>query len=279
VNGEPKGSHLSLDRHKSLAAMLNVHRGVMTVPVTVNREMGSPPFDLWPLKLKAILEKQAGKCIQESMQRHVETLAKQCGNLRAVQIARLFVYKIAVERALHGICLFYHCGKYHSAYAPIKIIFDRTGTANNREELVFKEMIFFWVSDQVFNTITQIHTDDHPFVRLYGAEVGGRRAFDVAKMVGGKFEFLDSKRTWQLQLTDMLASAWINALRDHRNDRGYLSIFRILQKNTTLHVDQPVGMISLAEYREETHAPAIYNVYRRLVAKEGKVLPCGWDEE
>lgn len=251
----------------------------MTVPVTVNREMDSPSFDLWPQKLKAILEKQAGKCIHESMQLHVATLAKRCGNLSAEQVARLFVYKITVERALSGICFFYHCPKYHSAYAPIKIIFDRTGNAGNREELVFKEMIFLWVSDQVFNTITQIHTDDHPFFRLYGANVGGRRAFDLAKMVRGNFEFLDSKATWQLQLTDMLASAWVSALRDPRNDRGYLSMFRILQRNTTLPKDQPVGMISLAEHRKETYAPARYNVYRQLVAKEGKALPCDWDDK
>jgi hypothetical protein len=277
VNGEPKGNRLPLDRHKFLAEMLNAHRGIMTVPVTFNRQIESATFDAWPKALKQILEKQAQGCIHESMRRSVETLAKRCGNLSSEQLSRLLTYKIAMERALDGICLFYHCAKYHSSYDPIRIIFDRTGPANNREELVFKEMIYVWVTNNVFTSIKQVHTDDHPFVKLYGARVGEKRAYDVGKMVRGNFEFLDSKATWQLQLTDMLTSAWINSVRDQRNDRGYLPVFRLLQKNTTLPRDQPVGLIGLADYREERYAPLSFNVYRRLVAKEGKCLPCAWD--
>ena len=56
VNGEPKGSRLPFDRQKSLALMLNAHPGVMTVPVTFNREMDTQTFSTWPEALRAILE-------------------------------------------------------------------------------------------------------------------------------------------------------------------------------------------------------------------------------
>jgi hypothetical protein len=64
-----------------------------------------------------------------------------------------------------------------------------SGRANNREELVFKDIILIWVTKNIFTSITQIHTSDHPFVRLYGTRVNGQRAFDVAKMVRGNFHF------------------------------------------------------------------------------------------
>jgi hypothetical protein len=277
VGGEPKGRRLSLHQHGTLAKILNVHRGIMTVPVTFNRQIESPQFDSWPQKLRELLEAEAALCINEKMQRYVNNLAKQCGNLNSEQISRLMAYKIAVERALHGICLFYHCAKYHSSYSPIKIIFDRTGSPNNREELVFKDMIFFWVNRNRFTSIKQIHTDDHPFVKLYGARMEGQRAFDMAKMIRGNFQFADSKATWQLQVVDMLASAWINSVRDRGNGRGYLSVFRLLQRNTTLPREQPVGLMSVADYAEEKTAPADFNIYRQLVANEGKILPCTWD--
>jgi hypothetical protein len=278
AKGEPKGSRLPLDRLKSLASMLNMHPGIMTVPTTFNREIESPSFRTWPEQLKAILEKQAALCVHDTMRREVETLAKRCGNLSSEQISRLLTYKIAVERALSGVCLFYHCRKYHSSYSPIKIIFDRTGAANSREELVFQEMIFIWVTNNTFDSITQIHTDDHPFVQLYGTRVNGRRAFDVAKIIRGNFEFRDSKTTWQLQLTDMLASAWIKTVKDRSNEVGYLPLFRLLHRNSTLSNAQPLQMMSLAEHPEEKFAPADFNVFVRLARKQGKVLPCRWDE-
>ena len=157
-------------------------------------------------------------------------------------------------------------------------MFDRTGPANNREELVFKEMIFFWVTNNTFQSIKQIHTDDHPFVKLYGTRVNGQGAFDVGKMIRGNFEFKDSKSTWQLQLTDMLASAWVRSVRDRRNRLGYLPLFRLLHRNSILPNDQPLQLISLANYSSKKYAPASFNVFVRLAAKQPKVLPCGWDE-
>src|SRR5207248_5050415 len=129
----------------------------MIAPVTFNREMERRFFSQWPKALRGILEKQAADCIHETMRQQVGTLAKRCGNLSSEQLSRLLVYKIAMEKALSVICLFYHCSKYHSSYDPIKIVFDRTGASNSREELVFKEMIFFWVTKNNFTSVKHIH--------------------------------------------------------------------------------------------------------------------------
>jgi len=258
-------------------AMINSRPGIMLAPVTFNREIDSASFDSWPASLKSLLEKQALDCVHDTMKSQVEELARRCGNLSPEQLSRLYAYKIAVETALAGICLFYHCSRYQACYSPIKIIFDRTGRKNNREELVFKDIIFLWVSNNIFTSIKQIHTDDHPFVRLYGTHIEGRRAFDLGKIVRGNFDFQDSKDSWELQLTDMLTSAWINAVRDHNNYRGYLPVFSLLHRNTVLSADQPINMMSVADVSSEKSAPPIFNVYRHLAAAQGKVLPCKWE--
>jgi riboflavin biosynthesis pyrimidine reductase len=93
------------------------------------------------------------------MRREVQVLAKRCGNLNGEQLGRLLAYKVAVEKALDAICLFYHCKKYHSSYSPIRVVFDRTRRANNREELVFKETKFVWITKNVMTSIKQIHSE------------------------------------------------------------------------------------------------------------------------
>jgi len=276
---EAKGRLLSADQQCAFALMLNKHPGVMLGPVTFNRNIRSSSFSDWPTALKARLLSEASKCIHSTMQLQVEEVAKRCGNLSPEQLVRLLTYKVAVEKALGAIALFYHCKKYHNSYYPIKLIFDRTGASNNREELVFKDMIFLWVTRNVISTVKQIHTDSHPFVQLYGAEVGGKRTFNVAKMVRGNFEFRDSKQSWQLQIADMAAAIWVSSIRDQNNTRGLLPHFRILYRNSCLPKEQPVGLMSVAEVSSQEIGPENFNIFQRLVVNEAKILPCSWDVE
>jgi len=274
---EPKGRLFPLEHQRKLISILNAHPGIMLVPVTFNRAISSPFFESWPNALRELLHQEAGKCIHLAVRREVQELAKRCGNLNGEQLARLLAYKVAVQKALDAICLFYHCKKYHSSYSPIRVVFDRTGRANNREELVFKEMMFVWITKNVMTSIKQIHTDSHPFVNLYGTRVDGKRAFDFSKMVRGNFEFRDSKTCWQLQIADALASAWINSVRDQNNTRGFLPLFRRMYRNSSLPKTQPVGLMNVAEVSSQVTAPTSFDIFQRLVAEEPKVLPCLWD--
>ncbi len=275
---EPKGRLLSVDQLRTFATMLNAHRGTMLIPVTFNREIRGSSFDSWPAALRKLLEDEAKKCVHTTMRDELEELARRCANLSPEQLARLLTYKIAVEKAVNAVALFYHCKKYHNSYSPIRVIFDHTGKSNNREELVFKNMVFLWVTKNVVQTVRQIHTESHPFVRLYGARVNGKRAFDISKILRDNFEFRDSKTCWQLQVADIAAAAWVNAIRDQKNTGGSLSLFRLLHRNTSLPANQPVGLMSVADTSSQQMAPESFNIFPRLVMNEGKILPCSWDD-
>lgn len=282
IDGEPKGYLLSADRHQMLATILNAHPGVMFVPVTVNNSLlEKSAIESWPAELRQVLELEGVKCLYDTARSEVEELAKRCGNLSTDQLNRLFAYTVAVREAINAIALFYHCKNYYQLYAPIKFIFDRTVRANSREELVFKEMVFMWVTRNLrVTTVKQIHTRSHPFIQLYEATLEGQPAIDVSKMIRGNIEFEDSRERWQIQLADMLAAAWINILRDYSNTRGYLPVFRILQRNSSRPKDQPLGMITLTKKSSLTPipAPARFEIFRRISTAEGKILPCDWEE-
>lgn len=127
--------------------------------------------------------------------------------------------------------------------------------------------------------IKEIHTRDHPFQKLYGTKFEGQRALNISKMLRGNIHFADSKVTWQLQLADMLASLWLNVIRDYNGVRGYRPIFRLLHRNTVLPKDQPLGIIGVGEKSSHASAPEHFSVFRRMISDEYKFLPCGWDEK
>jgi hypothetical protein len=284
VNGEPKGYRLSAQQSQLLATLINAHSGVKLAPVTVNTaSIEQSFFEKFPPKLKELLTGESEKCLYETMQTEVSELARRCGNLSSDQLVRLLAYTVGVRRAIDAVSTFYHCSKYHACYDPMQMIFDRAGTPNSREELVFKQMVFMWLvrmtEREPITKIREIHTQNHPLMRLYETTLeDGQKRFDLVKLLRGNLHFADSKQTWQLQLADMLASAWLNSLRDHSNTRGYAPIFRSLNLNSSLPNDQPTGMIGVAESYSQTAAPVHFDLFRRLVAGDAKLLPCGWEE-
>jgi hypothetical protein len=284
VGKEVKGHRLSAEQFKLLATILNVYPGIKIAPVTVNVGfMRSASLEAWPQKLRALLEQEGAKCLYDKMRSEVSELARRSGNLSPDQLIRIFAYAIAVKRALEAIPIFFHCQRYHSEYSPLRFVFDRAGTSDSREELVFKEIVFMWLVPMSERkpsvTIGQIHTDSHPFMRLYGAKINGHQGFDLSKMLRGNLHFDNSRSSWQLQLADCLAAAWSNALRDHDNTRGHLPIFRLLNRNSVLPNDQPVGIVSMSETFAEIPAPPHFEVFRRITEGDGKLLPCAWDEK
>ena len=252
VKGEPKGYLLSISHCRLLAEIMNAHSAVMLVPVTVFLGFTDPKFlETFPQQLRAVLEREGDKCLYELMRSQVKELSRRAGNLSVNQLIRLVSYTSGVMKGIIAISLFYHCRKYFSMYSPIKMVFDRTGTENSREELAFKDLVFMWsmtwFERNPIMVIKEIHTRDHPFQKLYGTKFEGQRALNISKMLRGNIHFADSKVTWQLQLADMLASLWLNVIRDYNGVRGYRPIFRLLHRNTVLPKDQPLGIIGVGE--------------------------------
>ncbi len=286
VKGEPKGHRLSPEHVKQFASMLNRHRGITLAPVTVNTNFIQPSFfRTFPQKLRAVLEVEGSKCLYDSLKSEVAQLARQCGNLSPEQLVRLLAYTVAVKRSIEALSIYYHCKRYHESYSPLRVVLDRAGPPNGREELVFKQMLFMWMTRMTERTpitrIERIHNDSHPLVRLYGAKRNGSVGFNLSKMLQGNIEFGNSQTTWQLQIADMAAAAWGKALADPHNRRGYMPAFSLFFRNTMLPADQPVDMISIAETYSQTQtlAPPEFGIFLRLAQQEGKLLPCDWDEE
>ena len=249
---------------------------------TLPRSTDPSFFEKFPPKLKELLIGESEKCLYETLQTEVNELARRCGNLSPDQLVRLLAYTVGVLRAINAVSTFYHCPKYHPYYDPMRMVFDKVGTPDSREELVFKQIVFMWLmrmtERQPITKIKEIHTENHPWMRLYETTTNGLKVLDLVKILRGNLHFADSKRTWQLQLADMLVSAWLNSLRDHNDSLGYSSVFRSLNRNTALPNEQPVGMIGVAESHSQTVAPVQFNVFRQMVAGDAKLLPCGWQE-
>lgn len=281
---EPKGHLLTPLHRELLARILNVHSAAMLVPVTV--DLGLIPeifLRSFPDQLRSVLEREGDKCLYDTMRVQVGELARRCSNLSPDQLVRLMALTIGVQRAVNGIALSYHCQKFHSMYCPIKVVIDRTGAPNSREELVFKDLLFMWLMKWTerypITTIKERHTSTHPFVALYRTEFEGRAGIDLSKMLRGNISFADSKSTWQLRLADMFANLWLNVVRDYNNTGGHLPLFRILHKNTVLPNDQPLGMMSVAAKASEAIAPVHFNIFPEMASTEHKLLPCSWDEK
>lgn len=283
ANGEPKGIRLSREHVKQLASMLNCHRGIMLAPVTVNTDLIKPSFfETFPQELRSVLEQEGAKCLLDKPRSEIAELAKRCANLSPEQLVRLITYTVAILRSIEGVSLFYHCKKYHSYYSPFKVVLDRAGPPNGREELVFKQILFAWMANMTkrmpIRGVKRIHNDSHPFVQMYRAKLDGTDMLDVLKMLRGNIEFANSRETWQLQLADMATAAWAKSLRDRGNDEGYLPAFSLLSRSTVLPQDQPMGMISVDEGYSQMEAPAEFQIFRKLAELGGKLLPCDWDE-
>jgi len=142
--GEPKGALLSLTHRQVLLEILKAHSDVINNLKTESSSM-------------TIRERAA--------------LAKRFGRLSAPVMARLVSYGIAVLKAIESIACRYYCDQFRSDYDPITLIFDRTGRARNREELLLEDSLFGWIANlsrTVPLGIPSSLNDSHPLLAKYG---------------------------------------------------------------------------------------------------------------
>jgi len=142
--GEPKGALLSLTHRQVLLEILKAHSDVINNLKTESSSM-------------TIRERAA--------------LAKRFGRLSAPVMARLVSYGIAVLKAIESIACRYYCDQFRSDYDPITLIFDRTGRARNREELLLEDSLFGWIANLSRTVPLRIPSslnDSHPLLAKYG---------------------------------------------------------------------------------------------------------------
>jgi uncharacterized protein DUF3800 len=278
VHGEAKGVLLSLEHRKVLLEILKAHRDVMLVPVTLNLGYSDKDFlHSAPENIRKLIEKNLEQDSASMTVPQRKELARRFSNLSAPVLARIAAYAITILRTIEAIGLYYHCQKFYELYDPIKMIFDRVVKPEGREELVFKEALFGWLtnwsSDLPLRTAPAIDLS-HPLGVLYGEERQGRFAFDLKKMLRGKIEYADSKDVWQIRLADFVVSIWAQSILDHDGKSGHQPLFREINRKTVLDGSHLLGFVGLTEQTAPVAAPAWVEVFHRIAVGDVKILPC-----
>jgi hypothetical protein len=278
IRGEPKGALLSLDHRKVLLEILKSHSDVMLIPVTVNLGQTEPEFmQSAPTKIRALIEGNLEKTSTHMTVTERRELAKRFGNLSAPVLARIVSYGIAVLRSIEALATYYTCAKFHRLYDPIQVTFDRAAKPNSREELVFKDSVFGWVTNWSLRAPLRVHGQlglDHPLFALYGENRDGRLALDLRKILFNKIDFRDSRNCWQIQLADFLANTWARVILDYEGKDDHRPLFRELYKKAALTGNQSLGLVGLTDSVEVVPAPLYLNVFPEMVSGVSKVTPC-----
>ena len=157
--GEPKGALLSLTHRQVLLEILKAHSDVMLIPLSVN------------LGIRSMIENNRKTESSSMTIRERAALAKRFGRLSAPVMACLVSYGIAVLKAIESIACRYYCDQFRSDYDPITLIFDRTGRARNREELLLEDSLFGWIANLSRTVPLRIPTSlnqSHPLLAKYG---------------------------------------------------------------------------------------------------------------
>jgi hypothetical protein len=278
--GEPKGSRLSLEHRRLLLEILEAHRNVLLVPISVNLGWNDVSYySAAPLKIRSLIESNLHIDSTYMTTPKRAELAKRIGKLSAEALTRLISYFIAVLKGVEAIASRYYCKQFHSSYDSITVTFDRIGKAGGREELVLKDGIFGWIENWSHRMPLKRDTsvdESHPLFALYGDKKAGQLVFDLRKMLDGQIHFADSKLIWQIQLTDFLANTWSQTITDYDGRRGYRPLFRPFYRKSALPNNTPVGVVSLTDDPNSSvvAAPSYLNIFARMIEQDTKILPC-----
>lgn len=263
LKGEPKGCGLTVEHSKLLARIMNAHRVVTLVPVTLIFSGSDQAFITEaPQAFKDRVQQEAIKYLSAPRLNQVLEWARQSGNLSPVQACRLFTYAEGVFRAVNAIVSVYRCPVFAPNLTRIDITFDRVGPPNGREERVLFLLVYLWV------------------MMRWGSDQQGAGQMKAALIAGCPFpkffpfHFKDSATAWELQLVHILAKAWVATVQDYDNRNGYLSLFPILHRNTIYPPTDPLGLITFRKGGGYIPTPARFDIFLRMARDAGKLLPC-----
>ena len=85
-----------------------------------------------------------------------------------------------------------------------------------------------WSKSQPFPLVKEIHTQSHPFVRLYNT----REGIDITKLMRNNPHWVDSKENWGVQLADIAAHIVSRATYASSDDDSSLSLYRALMRSS-----------------------------------------------
>lgn len=261
--GEPKGKLLRDDSREDFCRLLDNYRGqVLVTPTTLDLNIG-------PKKkasnicehMKTRLFEEAKKCVYHKMQKQIEELGRQWGNLSVKDSLRLVALTSCFWEAIEHSVIFPSEKTYYPCWNNLDFVVDAVRTASlSRDKIVFEKMVLMWLTAwtkrRPLTTIAEIHTPDHPFERNYCIDDG---RFDLGKMLRGNIIFRSSADSLGLQMADVCANIVYQAVHDLNSYNGRVPIFRLLMRNCPyrparggpglIHIHESKRKIAAEKYR------------------------------
>jgi hypothetical protein len=156
----------------------------------------------------------AEQCVHETMQEQVHLLANQFRNLSDNQSLRLGSIAYCIKRAFEQTIILLSGREYFDCWHQMRFEIDPVGVRRgNREELVFKWTMLWWLQGwsqkSPTMTITEIHTEDHPLMKNYSTT---NDKFDLTKIYRDNLHYPRSSESKGLQIADMAAAIMHHAV-------------------------------------------------------------------
>jgi hypothetical protein len=237
-NGETKGSLLSIEHRFEFTRMLSEFRGrISLTPVTLDLSSisGSDQHKM-NMTMHQRLTEVANGMIYPKARGEMKLLSNQFRNLSIDQSLRIYALANCFREALKHAILFLSHKENEKSWEHLRFEIDRVQVkVNNREEQVFSIMILAWSSGwsqrQPFETIKEIHTKEHLFIRKYVTKEG----IDAGKLLRGNIYWVNSKDSWGIRMADIAASIVSRAVQDLDNTRQSITLFTKLMKDSSFY--------------------------------------------
>lgn len=232
--GEVKGKLLSPDNAVAFCEVLEQIDGLQVTPVILDlSHLAEAGVRDLATQLRERLEFAATQMQHEAARDGWELLGRQVGNLSSPQMLRIFSLANAVRAALEHAILFQSAGDDTSSWHSIRVEVDRVQERQgSREERVFSIMVLAWLAgwsrSHPFTFINEIHTPDHPILKLYGTDQG----VDIGPMLRDRIFWVDSSESWGVQMADIAASVVFQAATDLDDHRGAIGRFRHVMRSS-----------------------------------------------
>lgn len=233
INSEPKGTLLTDKNRMRFCEILSSYSEVLVTPTTLDLSISSRKKTLSICdRMKANLFEDAKKCVYDTMKSQTEEMGRQWGNLSINEALRLVTLTSCFWEAIEHSVVFHSGKEYYDYWDNLHFVIDAVKTAKlSREEKIFTWMVLMWLTAwskrRPLITISEIHTDEHPFVKRYCTKTG----FDLGKILKGNIRYYNSRESWGLQIADICANIVYQAVHDLNNYNNRLPIFRMLMKN------------------------------------------------
>lgn len=247
-NGEPKGRLFDPKDCHRFCRMLAENADAYVTPVTLDLTCFlNNEHEALPKKMKEILQQQSLECIHETMRDETALLGRQLGNLSSEQALRIAALAYCFQETVRDAVMFLSCRGHEGAWEKLSFEIDAAQRRpGSREHAVFSIMLLSWLTawsrSHPLPLVKEIHTSDHPFVRLYEREEG----IDLGKIVRGNLHWVDSSTSWGIQIADISASIVHRAVHDLEDEEGWGSVLGHLMRSSVRGPRTCLGLFSLS---------------------------------